>query len=43
MEKELFDELIAACHEAIAHEIGNIKLNSNIVTMSDKEIEATPS
>ena len=40
MEKELFDELIAACNEAIEHEKGNIKLNSNIVTMPDEEIEA---
>ena len=29
---------MAACHEAIAHEKGEIKLNSNIVVMSDEEI-----
>ena len=40
MKKELFEDLISACHEAIAHEKGDIKLNSNTVTMFDEEIEA---
>ena len=40
MEKNLFDDLIAACHEAIEHEKGNIKLKSNIITIPDEEIEA---
>ena len=39
MEKELFDDLIAACNEAIEHERGNITLQSNIVTIPDEEIE----
>ena len=41
MDKELFDDLIAACHEAIEHEKGNLKLKSNIVTISDEEVEAS--
>jgi len=40
MEKELFDDLIASCNEAIEHEKGNIKLKSNVVTIPDEEIEA---
>ncbi|MCL2197484.1 MAG: hypothetical protein FWB80_01035 [Defluviitaleaceae bacterium] len=39
MRKELFDELVAACNEAIEHERGNIKLESNTVTIPDDEIE----
>jgi preprotein translocase subunit SecA len=39
VEKELFDDLIAACNDAIEHEKGNIKLKSNTVTISDEEIE----
>lgn len=39
MKKELFDDLIAACNEAIEHEKGNIKLKSNIVSIPDEEIE----
>jgi len=40
MEKELFDDLIASCNEAIEHEKGNIKLKSTVVTIPDEEIEA---
>jgi len=39
MDKELFDDLVAACHEAIEHERGNIQLKSNTVTISNEEIE----
>ena len=39
MEKEMFDELIAACHEALEHERGNITLKSNTITLSDEEAE----
>jgi len=39
MDKELFDDLIAACEEAIEHEKGNIRLKSNIVSIPDEEIE----
>jgi len=39
MSKDLFDDLVAACHEAIEHERGNIKLKSNIVSVSDDELE----
>jgi len=39
MEKELFDDLIAACHEAIAHEKGKIKLKSNVVTIPDDDVD----
>ena len=41
MEKELFDELIAACNEAIEHEKGNITLNTNTITLTDEEIETS--
>ena len=40
MEKQLFDDLISACHEAIEHEESHLKLNSNIVTITDDEIDA---
>ena len=40
MDKDLFDNLIASCNEAIEHEKGNIKLKSTIVTIPDDEIEA---
>jgi hypothetical protein len=40
MEKELFDDLIASCNQAIEHEKGNIKLKSTVVTIPDEEIEA---
>jgi hypothetical protein len=36
MEKELFDDLIASCNEAIEHEKGNIKLKSTVVTIPDE-------
>jgi len=39
MEKELFDELMAACHEAVEHEKGNISLNYNTIDLADEEIE----
>ena len=39
MEKELFDDLIEACNQAIEHEKGNIKLKSRVVTVPDEEIE----
>ena len=39
MSKDLFDDLVSACHEAIEHEKGNIKLKSNIVSVSDEELE----
>ena len=41
MEKELFDDLVAACHEAIEHEKGNLKLKSHVVTIPDDEAEAS--
>ena len=40
MDKDLFDELVAACHEAIAYEKGNIELKSRTVTMPDEELES---
>jgi len=41
MEKELFDDLIASCNEAIEHEKGNIKLKSTVLTLPpDDEREA---
>ena len=43
MEKKLFNDLVAACHEAIEHERGNIKLNSNTVTIADDELEQAKS
>jgi hypothetical protein len=40
MEQALFDDLIAACNDAIEYEKGNIHLNSHTVTIPDNEIEA---
>jgi len=39
MEKALFDDLIAACNEAIKYEKGTLRLNSHTVTISDEDIE----
>ena len=38
MDKELFDDLITACNQAIEHEKGNIKLKSRVVEVPDEEI-----
>ena len=40
MDKDLFDELIAACNDAIEYEKGNIQLRSRTVTIPDDEIES---
>ena len=39
MEKELFDDLIASCKEAIEYEKGNIELRKDIVEIPDDEIK----
>ena len=39
MEENLFNDLVAAFNEAIEHDMGNIKLNSNVVTIPDDELE----
>ena len=39
MEKELFNDLVAACNEIIEHQRGNIKLNSYFATIPDDELE----
>ena len=40
MDKDLFDDLIAACKDAIEYEKGNIQLKSRILTIPDDEIES---
>ena len=39
MEKDLFDDLIAALNEAIEHEKGNIHLKTTVLEIPDEEIE----
>ena len=39
MEKELFDDLVAALNEAIEYEKGNIQLKTTILDIPDEEIE----
>ena len=39
MEKELFDDLIASCEEALEYEKGNIELRTNIIEIPDDEIK----
>ena len=39
MEKELFEDLIASCKEAIEYEKGNIELREDIVEIPDDEIK----
>ena len=39
MEKELFDDLIAALHESIEYEKGNINLKATALEIPDEEIE----
>jgi len=38
MEKELFNDLISSCNEAIEHSNGNMSLRSNVVTIPDDDI-----
>jgi len=38
MNKELFDDLMTSCNEAIEHEQGKIKLKSKIIEISDDEV-----
>ena len=40
MEKELFNDLIASCNEAIEHSKENITLRSNAITIPDDDIIA---
>ena len=39
MEKELFDDLVSALHEAIEYEKGNIQLKTTTLEVPDEEIE----
>jgi len=39
MEKELFDDLIASCKEALEYKKGNIKLKTTVVEIPDEELE----
>ena len=39
MEKELFDDLVAALHESIEYEKGNIQLKTTVLEIPDEEIE----
>jgi predicted transcriptional regulator len=38
MDKELFNDLMASCNEAIEHGKGNIELRSVMIEVSDDEI-----
>ena len=38
MDKELFDDLVASCNEAIANEMGSINLKSSVLEIPDDEI-----
>ena len=38
MEQPLFDDLVAALQEAIAHEKGNVQLKSDTITIPDDEV-----
>ena len=40
MDNKLFDDLIAACHDAIAYEKGNIQLKSRTIAIPDDEVES---
>ena len=39
MEKELFDDLVAAINEAIEYEKGNIQLKTTTLEIPDNEVE----
>jgi len=39
MEKELFDDLVAALHESVEYEKGNIQLKTTMLEIPDEEIE----
>jgi len=39
MEKELFNDLVAALHESIEYEKGNINLKATTLEIPDEEIE----
>ena len=39
MENELFDDLITALNESIAHEHGNIQLKTTTLEIADEEID----
>ena len=39
MDKELFDDLIASCREAIEHKKGNLQLKTTTLEIPDEEIE----
>jgi hypothetical protein len=43
MEKELFDDLVAALHESIAYEKGDIQLKTTTLEIPDAEIEKNQS
>ncbi|MCL2225231.1 MAG: hypothetical protein FWB96_09735 [Defluviitaleaceae bacterium] len=38
MDKELFDDLMTACNDAVEYERGNLQLNTRTVTISDDEL-----
>jgi len=39
MDKDLFDDLVAALHESIEYEKGNIQLKTTTLEIPDEEIE----
>jgi hypothetical protein len=39
MDKELFDDLITSCNEAIEYKRGNINLKTTILDVPDEEVE----
>ena len=39
MDKELFDDLVSALHEAIEYEKGNVQLKTTTIEIPDEEIK----
>jgi hypothetical protein len=39
MDKELFDDLITSCNEAIEYKKGNVSLKTTVLEIPDEEIE----
>jgi len=39
MDKDLFDDLVTSCKEAIEHKKGNIQLRTHTVEISDEVLE----
>jgi len=40
MDKDLFDDLIASCKEAIEYQKGNLQLKTTVLEVQDEELDA---